>query len=561
MSAAAGVLAAGLVLLWYWFVPGRTPRTGLLEFGAIVRRVRFRWYLVLAGVYLALLVPLAFGAYHSARYYPDSDCILGMLDRGVLYHLKPYVDFEYLYGPLLLFPFLLVNKIAPSIPLEMTYYTVGIGLMLIGLFFIYLVVNELCPDSSPKTVIFIVTGLLGINFLLGAHETFARHLAVFAAIVLLARVERSAVFPTERARYLAILIYLTVSSALVFLISPELIFVYSAAICCYIVASMYFRSWKAIGFVLGPLLGFALAMPLLGVSFLGSVRKFGGGDLDFIVVPSPAILVYLTAFIFLAPMAIAAVVRRGHPELPVIAAYWAAAVVLIVPALARCVWLYNMWAGMGLFLLVFAHLGAYSKKVQYGALAVWAGVFLAHQLTWFVTFAGPMGHTFYSGLTAVASPKMVDVAIDKTAKVIPGIAWRMKLVEQHPDRPVRELPAEVRGQAVAMPYITDKETTRTLQQARSFQPEYFTGMCQSGGAEFEQAKIESVAQARWVLIPKDPPLEVMRIDMVRKAFLYPLEVRNKNEPTRNAQAIYDYVTAHYHVAQRIGDYDLFVKNE
>ena len=561
ISAIAAAAAASAMLFWWWRFARRAPESGLLAFGTGSKQVPLRWFFIVAGIYVLILTPLALGAYSSPRYYPDSDCILGMLDRAVLYHLKPYVDFEYLYGPILLYPFLLIHKLAPAIPIEAVYYPVTIALMLIGLYFIYWVINELFPDSSPKTLIFLAAGFVGINYLLAAHETFARHFAVFAAIIGLAKMERFAAARSEPFRYSVILAYVALTSAVIYLISPELIFVYAAAVLCYAVASAYLqRSAKPLVFAIGPLAGFAFAVPLLGRNFFAPVAKFAGGQLDFVVVPNLAILAYLVALIVIAPIGVAALLRRKHPQFPVIGAFWAATVCLIVPALARCEWEHMAWDGMGAFLLAFAHLGSRPKRVQYRAVAVWVAIFAVYQAAWFVTFAGPVGHAVYTALTMFVSPQTVATAAGRAERMIPGLRRGVEMIARHEEEPVRELPAAAHGELISMPFLTDKVTAKTLQQAGSFDPEYHVGFCQGGTAEVEQMKIAAMAKRRWVLAWSHFTPEELRIHPIEISFLYPMRFPRRYQPFVQAKDLVEYLRSHYHVVQTIGAYDLWVRN-
>jgi len=297
------------------------------------RLVVAAWFLVALAISMFLWAMMRDG-------YGEAEYFLRRL-REMSLGRTPYVDFEYAYGPLLIWaPFWLMKHTAPVIGDARNAYCLwhtllsGLGILLLAW-----VVDRFDSRRRHKAILFSALAFIGLNECLGVNYVFTRFLPPLACLLL----AHGTVMPWLNRRTSGLLretmwVGFCVASFVVSAsVSPEI------GLAC-IPAFAAFSWFKAdaglkrkAAVSAAAVLGMTIAAAVFPFAYWAAVFHFGGGANTFPVLPGAHVLVYWAGILYVVPR----LLQGGMPEETgetrgVIAGLAVLSIALIPGALVRC---------------------------------------------------------------------------------------------------------------------------------------------------------------------------------------------------------------------------------
>lgn len=321
-------------------------------------------------------------------YWGEADYFLSRIDLVAMGY-RPYVDFQYNYGPLLLdLPLLLDGLSQGSLGIENAYAWTVVGMTVVGFCAIWFFLRSLSlPDSFRPWALAMALAIwapltMGLNYV-PLRFTFLP----FA----LAACDRLVTSMAGSGRsYLWITAAVTVLCAVAFLISPEM------GVACAVGLFAYsgFRglgAGRSAAFYV--MIGIAIAVLAVGSfskGYFEGLKAFAGGANNFPIFPNiHNLLLIITALSLLSAIGIATLSHRTHPRAPFAAAVAAAATVLLAPALGRCDPGHVLLNELMLFFCVFPVMASLGKRWLWAWSGVYAIAFIAAmQMAYWYHYAG-----------------------------------------------------------------------------------------------------------------------------------------------------------------------------
>lgn len=320
------------------------PRSG--NTAPVSRNAVRGWMLVLLAVCAVLwLLVRGFGGWAESRYMIDR---LEALASGQI----PYRDFEFAYGPLLLYGprvLMLTGLRAPD-----AYYFFWTACSVAGVWMLADVIDRLEIPRARRTTVFhlFCWPLLVSTLSTGTNDAAIRFLTPVWAALLTARIaEGSRGDPGGDLRVAGAA---AVATAVCLLLSPEMGIAYALGMIAWL-ALQPARSGELLtprGAARIAVVGGAEGVLLLSAAYLGeftAVREFGDGAFNFPILPAGYILVF---FFACGLVTVYLAWRRGNrcadPGLLIVAAV---STPMLMPALGRCAPGHVVLNGIGILLI------------------------------------------------------------------------------------------------------------------------------------------------------------------------------------------------------------------
>jgi hypothetical protein len=303
--------------------------------------------------------PAAEAYYFLDRLYP--------LATGMV----PYRDFEFLYGPLLLYLPFWTSKLLGA-PLYPVYVLVFLAFQLIGLYMLWMMIGIAKAPVRTKIVAFYCLAAVTLpNLSLGLQYTLPRYLTAFCATLALAAFARANRSRPIRLAWVCILL-----SGIVFGLSPEMGLVFIPAALAVLIAQAREAGDRPISSVLAFLAGLGVLLLLLPAGMLAGVTSYSGGGGSFPVVPSVFLVLYVVTVLIAGPHLLLALRQSDSSALPFppdVTLGWAVlAFAMVAGALNRADGGHVFFYGIGffLFLLLGAGVSDASRRVYAGLFAL-----------------------------------------------------------------------------------------------------------------------------------------------------------------------------------------------
>jgi len=324
---------------------------GLLTEGIRTRSDRvFDWFVlapITTGVSFAERAVLATGCIGMAAsilcwdrvlvipYWGEATYFLSRIDL-VAMGQRPYVDFQYNYGPLLLYAPLLLDALSGhGLGIESAYAWTVVGMTLAGFWATWFFLRSLAIPSGFRPWALGLALVIWAPLTMGLNYAPLRFTFVPFALAACDRVVsgrassgRSPLWATAAVAGL---------NALAFLISPEMGVACAAGLFAYFCFCGFSADRAS---ALHGMIGIAIAVlsvAALSEGYFEGLRAFAGGANNFPIYPNlHNLLLVVTALCLLSALGVAILIHRGHPRAPFAAAVGAAATVLLAPALGRC---------------------------------------------------------------------------------------------------------------------------------------------------------------------------------------------------------------------------------
>ncbi len=489
--ASLSVIALSLTaFLLYRFLGSKRASDSLQDDGPISSRM-FWITATVAGVYQGLL---AYLVAISRMHWGEATYFLEKLPLIRLEHLRPYRDFEFAYGPLMLYVPRLFSAVFVRNHGDAAGYFVTLVLAQVAsLWLLYWMLNNLPMRSRMRSGLFLAIALTITLFTnMGLNYTLLRFCLAAPIVLILARQKTVA-----RA--------LAVAGAGVFLqlaVSPEWAVACSAGCFVFVIATAWERrAWQWLIPCFGPPLAFLAILLVTGSSYFSDMSKFSYGYLNDVVSPAFPVLLFLLAAICIAPYGIARALASRSGRAKDMLALYMVALAAIPAALGRCDEGHILFNGMILWCLAAVAASWLRSWVGYTMLA--AFVFAFCYPVWVVypaqrAFIGPIVRR--------------DLGLYANSQRIAGWAreLRLKSLEASLGKGFPELSnaADIRriagNDAVGTPAGFDWETGQKLRSMGLFHPEYYYAFYNLADAADESRKVHEMEQVKVVMVPASP---------------------------------------------------------
>ena len=309
---------------------------------------------------LSATAVLIFNAVLVNPYWGDAGTFLCRIDL-VLLGYKPYSDFQFLYGPALLYIPIFLDWLTGGVfGIEAAYAATVALFFVLGFITVFIFLRCLNLSGKSRALVLILTCLVFFYLTLDLEFTPLRYGIVPCTIVignmLLTRLSRRWI------RFLAAAVTVAVGIYGCFLISPEMGIAGTMGLGASSVVLLWSRQHtKAAACLLG--IGIAVSLVVLWNSeFLFGVKSFASGMGNFPIYPTVFNLTLVAAALFILPEIACAIWQApSHPISPMAAALAAAACTLMAAAMGRCDPYHVIYNEIILFTLLFPAL-AHLKK-------------------------------------------------------------------------------------------------------------------------------------------------------------------------------------------------------
>ncbi|MCW8131431.1 MAG: hypothetical protein KIS92_13865 [Planctomycetota bacterium] len=500
--------------------------------------------LCLALAVLYALIDWAANGGLPLQQYGESAYTLPRVEYFVDLGLHPYRDFEFAYGPLLLFfPALCVKALHGLVPPPAVYTGCHIVLNTAGLFLFARTLDALPLRRNLRIGAFLLMALAWSNPTLGMQYTVLRWILPFALLVwVYRRVPESASAPPD-VKSLALRTAGAIFAML--LVSPEYSVVMSVAFAV-LFASLALARGRAYAV---PMLGWPVSVGLFaalaGPEYFQSILGFSSGGMLFPVFPTPAILVYFTALIVAVPPIIERVRREGPGAAGSLETGWTLFAVGLIPgALGRCDSGHVLMYGWPIMLAAADVLLRGSSSLARAWIGAWALAFLvAGQISLYVMYEPIMRPIWDASLReASATPYPPPFA---------------NVLDRY-DR-------------LQTPFIVDTATERYLREHGKFVPEYYRDLVDVMNEKDLRRKIGDLRPDCPVLVPSSTmqiPYELYvkkytpdwsaykeeNRRFYRWLLMFPLSYEMKKEPFLPTNLVAAHIFKHYDFAEQAGAY-------
>ena len=407
--------------------------------------VVFSWLMVRSGSSTAdvdyYVIPLAEVAYEHGRVYRSA---------------------EFAYGPLMFdLPALMQRGLGLlGVRPLLGYLAANLVSQLGGLAILFYILQRL-PLRRPYRLVALAVFLFGsLRPALGMNYTMMRFGAAFALLLWVMGVEK---LETQAVLFGG-------AQALTFAISPEVGISFLAGAWSYAAVRTWREGRRFALLALGPLVGGAAFFALVDRGYFYVISHFATGMLNQVIAPVPNILILLAATVFVAPIAVANLLRKPAREAALGAGLYMAALAMIPAGLGLCDDLHTFFNGAGMFLLSLVAASQYEGWWP----RVWAVALFAFTVmpTW---------------------PDSLGVARQEAGRVYrpdPGV--------EAIERRVADLPA---GELVYAPAGAPGPLRDELMATRRWAPSFFSGINNAFDVAGDQRKVGEMRRAMYVLMP------------------------------------------------------------
>ena len=538
----ASIAAVLIGLSSFAFARRRHRRTGMLFVSSY--RLPTRLLCIALVAYASTLALNSAFVYAFPHSYGEAAYFLNRIDQIALFGKTPFKDFEFAYGPLLLYAPVLVHWLgAPlHISVEWSYYICLTVFSLIGVFALFELVNALVPGRHYKSVAFGGLALLGLlNPSMGMNYMYFRFVGPCVALLIAERLN------TVRKT----VVFLAIASLSLFSVSPEigLAFAVGASGLSICRCVMDGRQWLAC--LVAAWVGPACLITVFGPRYLQTFSAFSKGAQNFVVVPVAHILLFLIALVFIIPIGAARLPLSHWREHPGLLGILLSSFFLVPAALGRCDVGHVFYNGIGIILLSLSFAFDYGRPAR----NLWLGVV-------FVVFF----HSAFTGLHSYARSG-IRVAAAGIGAYIPSAGsllvelipaqLRGKLIESRAPINAVLLRDRVGKSGVATPFGADKQMTQQLQGSNLYTPSFFSGMTNVFDSNAENQSINDLDKQRWALIPRDIYFADENIDFVRWLFSSPIRYRYLRAPYQPGKRLLAHVEHLWDRGDSIGGFRLY----
>lgn len=489
------------------------------------------------------------------------------LDQMVL-GLRPYRDFQYNYGPAMLYPAYWIYLIFGNrLSIDAAFCATLLIQWVLGLSLLFYTVTTLCRGRHV-TMFFLISFLAIFNLTMGAGYTPLRFMAPIASLLFLHSVfNRWSIHGTNglvRCATLSIILSLASLS-----LSPEIGISTIAGISAFF-STMYFTTLRRFSFVaFAPLTSLGLAVLVLSPSYADGVFSVGAGANNFPVFPTLPILLHTAASCLILPRLGLLGIRERHQG-GALAVGLAVGLALLLPAaFGRCDSAHVLFNGLGILLLFLAVAYRIPNRIT-STFMIGAFVFVYPVATDSMIIYG--NHGRYKELRDARSYRQALAALLFNEEQNTGL-WYSYFNSPIRIRygklpPLSDLPQLLRYQSLGTPFYPGDEIDRFLKLSGRYVPEYYSGINIQVYTPSEVIrKLRDLQTMHTILVSKDHvnyPIFIYEADpnALSKLMQFPSRLipKPRRKPYFPGYEIMRYIRQNFTVIDEFSNFEIWQRN-
>ena len=492
----------------------------------------------------AILCLYLLGANYS---YGEGNYFLLRIDRLSLGQ-EPYKDFEYAYGVLLIY--------LPKIITDLFHFSTSVEGYLIsltilnaaGIFFLYHVINAFNIEKKRKRIIFFSIGLACIPLSLGMNYTLFRFVTPIAGIFALGRI-----IPKLEDASLKNCIFISLAAVAVslfnFIISIEVGIAVLLSIAGYLFFSIVLNNKKYHLITLlisGIIIGTILLFP--GKSFGLILKVFAAGGNNWVVIPSPSILLFIVSFLITNFIFCISIINKNISFLT--CALLIFNMIMLAGAFGRCDPGHIFWYGLSSMVAMWTLMAYVNKKFFTIYTVAFIAIFLAGMNTsglyLYKTELSTLvaRYLIHNGKTSILKEFAETIHYDTT------------IINRYAEAVTDEVNYQElsRYKKIALPFDVDKDIYLFLLKKQIYLPEYYTGyFLNVFTREQINTKLRSLQgiDHKYMVIPENVLNFSYNSDIISerkfisRLFLFPYHYSKERDSQRMYAPVYAYIHNNY----------------
>lgn len=480
----------------------------------------------------------------NANYgYGEGNYFLVRIDRLALGQ-KPYKDFEYAYGLLMIYlPKLITDvfKFSTSVP---GYYISLTILEAIGILFLHYVINSFNVPAKNKKVIFLIIGLSCIPLSLGMNYILIRFITPIASLLALKEIVGKLENGSLKNCFFFAIATVTIS-VLNFLTSMEVGIAVLLSIAGYLFFSVVInkKTYHIVTLLAAAILITALIL-LMGKSFGITITAFAAGGNNWVVIPSPSIVLFLISFLVVNFIFCTWLLTKNVSFLTCTLLIFN--IIMLVGAFGRCDPGHIYWYGLSSLITMWM-LTAYTNTRN----------FKIYTIAFILIFGIGM---FASGLflyktelsTLVARYFISKGKVKSLDEFAEHVHYDTAIINRYADRLNEKIDFEgiSKYNKIALPFDVDPAIYLYLLKNNIYAPEYYTGYFSNTFTPYQiNAKLKALQDSnhKYMIVPEavynfnytsDIAAEKRFISI---SFLYPYNYTKKRDSQKMYAPVYTYI--------------------
>jgi hypothetical protein len=462
-----------------------------------------------------------------------------------LYGLRPYVDFQAEYGPALMYPPVYLHRLLEPLGVsrEWAYFGCHLLMNVAGVGCLYYILRHAAAPRWARGVCFLLVGVAGFAPYLGLNGVVLRFACPYASLLLGHRILLRLHAATPRLRWSTTFAAVATLLLINVLISPEIALAFTLAWLAY--GGLAIRQdWRLLAVSVTAMVVTALGCRFgLPDAYYNSLLRFSQGANNLPLLPAAHLLLYIVTLVLLVPPLLAAGLRGGTRDAPLLGAFGALTVVMAPGALGRCDPPHVLFYGLGASLLLMTGLANKSRRALAAYAVAYAVVFIGMmQVVNLVVFFNVRPRHFLEPVWGVRSV---------VATVLSDLA----------PRDLSYLSALDKYARVGLPYATyggDNAAEAYLFERRKVAPEFYIGAVGVYTEAEIARKLDDVFRHEYLLVKdgwqrpwtQDPCVSYR--NGLWKWFLYPARLECKRLDLDSHGDLNRFIAANYRPIERVG---------
>jgi len=472
---------------------------------------------------------------------------------------QPYKDFQFFYGPGMLYPQFWLYRIGMGyLSIEAAYFITLLCHWLLGVFLIYKIFTYLGGEFN-RTTAFLCVFLAMLNPTLGLNYTPLR----FALPVI-------SVYVLHRSVTIKALPYRILFSSFIFpfislAFSPEIGIAVMGAFIAYTLIIMRSPQRVLTPYCLGWLIALPAALTFFGTDYLQGIIRFGGGAYSFPILPTLHIIGYLAAICFILPRLFILALDKSSDISPLAAALLTLAMLLIPAALGRCDMGHIFYNGLPVFIIVIALISVKQHKwIRFGLFACFILIFpVGNGIAFLSVYKEPMHRAISETVKARGGSLFGQRAHQDESAPSSSFKNGNKLVYSKGTPHKLNLAILQKYDALGTPFGFDDEIERFLKLTGKACPDYFPDMFITSPADVNR-KLQFIGDMQYILVDHNlfrmfekttiwPNTDDTK--MLPGLFLFPVDLKDQvNLPYSPKREIVAFIINNYRPIEIIGTY-------
>lgn len=485
--------------------------------------------------------------------YSEGNLFILRIDRLLLGQV-PYKDFEYAYGILLIYLPKFITDLFHFSTSVNGYYIALTVLEAIGIYLLYYVINFFDIDKRKKRIIFFSIGLACIPLSLGMNYILTRFVTPIASIFVLRGIIRNLENASLK-NCILIALAAVAASLLNFIISIEVGIALLLSVLSYLFFSIVLnkKTYHLITLLVCAICITSISL-LVGKSFGLVIKVFAAGGNNWVVIPSPSIVLFIVSFLVVNFIFCGWLLKKNVSF--VACALLIFNIIMLAGAFGRCDPGHIFWYGLSSLMTMWILLAFIRSKY-----------FKIYTIAFILIFVIGMNlsgiYLFKSQFTTlIAKYLILNGKVNTLKQFAENIHYDTTIINRYAeavaDSPnFKELD---KYKKIALPFDVDKEIYLYLLKNHRFSPEYYTGYFSNVfTTEQINTKLRALQDSnhKYMVIPdyilnfsfsNDINSERRFISIL---FLYPHYYSKKRDTQKMYAPIYTYIHNNYRLLKTI----------